>query len=162
MLDADTTVYGPGARDPDDKRVAVSMKDRGLELLLFFDDLSGEGPVREVRLLPDDKELTPTALRSFMPRSALYVQYARASITFEDSDTLREMLLSLREVGATRRGLPTEFYRVVARSYDSLMQEGEQHPVKALAAMHHVTISAASRWIKEARRRGYIEEGNGA
>jgi hypothetical protein len=30
--------------------------------------------------------------------------------------------------------------------------------VKALAEMHHAAISTSSRWIKEARRRGYIKE----
>jgi len=36
------------------------------------------------------------------------------------------------------------------------VSEGEAHPVKALGEIHHVTISAASRWVKEARRRGYV------
>ena len=44
---------------------------------------------------------------------------------------------------------------VLAAAFAS--REGEPHPVKALSEFHHVTISAASRWVKEARRRGYIE-----
>jgi DNA-binding MarR family transcriptional regulator len=31
-------------------------------------------------------------------------------------------------------------------------------PLRELVEAHHVDKSTASRWIKEARRRGYIEE----
>jgi DNA-binding MarR family transcriptional regulator len=76
-----------------------------------------------------------------------------------DDDAWVGSLLALREIGATRRGLPDEFFKVVGLSYTALLAEDEPHPVKALAEMHHVVISTASRWIKEARRRGYIEDG---
>jgi hypothetical protein len=61
-------------------------------------------------------------------------------------------------MGATRRGLDADFYKLVAESYKALVAEGEEHPVKALAEMQPVDISTASRWIKEARRRGFIRE----
>jgi transposase len=65
----------------------------------------------------------------------------------------------LREIGTTRRGLGDEFYRLVAQSYRAFAAEAEPYPVKALAEMHHVVISTASRWINEAKRRGYIDDG---
>jgi hypothetical protein len=57
--------------------------------------------------------------------------------------------------------IPPDFYWVIAANYRALVAGGEPHPVKALAAQHHVTISAASRWLKEARRRGLVGDGNG-
>ena len=50
------------------------------------------------------------------------------------------------------------FYRTIATTYESLVAEGEPHPVKALSENNHVTISAASRWVNEARQRGYLPE----
>jgi transposase len=67
------------------------------------------------------------------------------------------MGMALREMGATKRGLGDYVYRVVAESYKAIVLEGEQHPVKALAEMHIVDISTASRWISEAKRRGLID-----
>jgi hypothetical protein len=96
-------------------------------------------------------------LRQFAPRSPLYLQYARAAMTDNDDDWTGS-LRALREIGATRRGLGDEFYRQIGSNYAAITAEGEPHPVKALAEMHHVVISTASRWITEARRRGYITE----
>jgi hypothetical protein len=132
------------------------MHDRGCQLEFFFADLAGEGPVLEIRLLPDAKDLTAAQLRELMPQAAPYIRYARAAIKHDRGEAV-EQLAALREIGTTRRGLPDEFYRLVASNYRALLAEGEPHPVKALAAMHSVTISAASRWISEARRRGHIE-----
>jgi hypothetical protein len=44
----------------------------------------------------------------------------------------------------------------VAAVYNALVEEGEPHPVKAMAAMYDRTISAASRWIDGARQRGFL------
>lgn len=153
MRDKDTVIRLP--HSDTDPRVSVTIKDEGLTLVLFFvaADVTGKGPLLELRLEPDaDKPFEPWHL---MPRLPLYLQYARAAIAWRDNDALAAMR-ALREAGATRRGLNDDFYRSVAESYDSLIAEGEQHPVKALAAMQPVDISTASRWIKEARRRGFI------
>jgi hypothetical protein len=160
MLDRDTVVYGPGSRPDGDPRVCIEMHDRGCQLEFFFEDLAGDGPILEIRLLPDAKNLTPGSLRELMPQAAVYTRYARATIKHQRSEAA-EHIAALRELGATRRGLPPEFYRRVASNYRALVAEREQHPVKALAAMHSVTISTASRWISEARRRGYIEANDG-
>lgn len=156
MLDAETVIRSEHARD--DKRTSVTIKEHGLELLLFFDDLSGEGPLRELRLLPAEEQLEPKVLRRFAPQSPLYLQYARAAIQVKRED-MRSALLGLRAVGATRRGLGADFFKIIATNYEALIAEGEPHPVTALAAMHSVTISSASRWIKEAKQRGLIKKG---
>ena len=64
---------------------------------------------------------------------------------------------ALREVGRPGRGLSPEFFRLIAHHYNAFVAEGEKHPVKALSEYHHVTISAASRWVTEAKRRGLID-----
>jgi hypothetical protein len=38
------------------------------------------------------------------------------------------------------------------------MEEGEPHPVKTISETHHVSISPASRWVKEARARRLIPQ----
>jgi hypothetical protein len=155
VLDSETVIRVP--HSDDDPRISVSMKTHGCELVLFFDDLGRQGPLREFRLLPDSEELEPRVIRQLAPQSPLFLKYARAAMSANEDDWVGT-LWALREVGATSRGLGDEFYRLVGHNYTALVDEGEQHPVKALAEMHHVVISTASRWIKEARRRGYIEE----
>ena len=64
-------------------------------------------------------------------------------------------------MGTPGRGLGPDFYRAIGEHYNALVAEGERHPVKTLGEIHHVTISAASRWLKEARRRGFLEAADG-
>ena len=159
LNDAETTIYAPRS-NPDateDERVCVSMRTQGLKLQLYFADLSAEGPVLELQLLPNEDELEPKVLRRLIPTASLYTQYARAAVRF-DRDDVRGAIQALRQVGRPGRGLSDEFYRVVAHNYDALVAESEPHPVKALGLMHNVSLSAASRWLKEARRRGLILE----
>jgi hypothetical protein len=155
VLDSETVIRAP--HSDDDQRASVSMKTHGCELVLFFDDLGRKGPLRELRLLPGSEELEPWAVRRLAPQAPLYVQYARAAMSADEEGWVGS-LWALREIGATRRGLGDEFYKLVGRNYAALIEQGERYPVKALGEMHHAAISTASRWIKEARRRGYIEE----
>ncbi len=48
------------------------------------------------------------------------------------------------------------FYAGIGEQYKTITSEDAPQPVKTLAEQYYVTISAASRWIKEARRRGYV------
>lgn len=155
MDDRETVIRA--AHSDDDPRTSVSLKTEGLELVLFFDDPGRQGPLRELRLLPGDDDLEPTAVRRLAPKAPLYIAYARAAMSSDDA-AWTGTIQALRMLGRPGRGLSDEFYRVVASSYQALVVEGEPHPVKALGEMHNVTISAASRWVKEARLRGYIDE----
>jgi len=104
-------------------------------------------------------------LRRFAPQAELYVAYARNALRtyglarFDSEETSDERLEALadateplRQVGRAGRGLSPAFYATIADQYKLLVEQGEPHPVKALGEMHGATISAASRWIKEARR----------
>ena len=151
-----TQVDGKRHKEVRDPRTSVSMKDEGVEILVFFTDLSGEGEVLEVRVLPQTAPISPEIMARVGKRFSLYAQYARAAVQWNDQD-VRETLKTLRGLGTTSRGLSDDHYVLVARVYKSLVAEGSSHPVKALGEQLHTDISNASRWIKEARRRGYIE-----
>ena len=157
------SVFGRGLEDefPNGPPTAV-LSYRGCRLILRFapGDLRGEGPVQELRLLPDTETLEPRVLRRFAPQAEMYLQYARAAMRIlgpQDTaaqrwEGFRDAAQALRELAGPGRGLSDEFYRTIAREYEALVAEGEPHPVKTISEKHHVTISAASRWVKGARR----------
>jgi hypothetical protein len=154
MLDSETVVRSPHS-DTDD-RLSVSIEEEGGTLVLYFPldtGWSGESELLEVQLLPRKKE--PFEPWKLMPRLPLLLQYARATLAHEGDD-VDATLRALRVVGVTRRGLGADFYLLIAKRYEALVAEGEKYPVKQLAKEQYVDISTSSRWIKEARRRGYL------
>jgi hypothetical protein len=169
----DVRVYPRGLEDEVSNGPPTSVvTHRGCKLVLRFGegDFEGEGDVQEIRLLPDSKPLQPRVLRQFAPRAELYLAYARSAMrilrpeeTVEGRrgkwESFRNSAEALREIAGPGRGLPPEFYKSIGEEHRALVTEGEPHPVKTLGENHHVTISAASRWLKEARRRGYVEGG---
>jgi hypothetical protein len=166
MLDRNTVIRHPhepgelrnGKREPHpDPRVSVTIQDDNATVALFFDAATafgGEAPLLEVRLTPPDSD-EPFEPHQATVRLPLHVRYARASLRHDRAD-IKAALRALREVDVTRRGLSADFLRTVAQIHDSLIAEGEPHPVKALAAMQQVDKSTASRWISAARSRGYL------
>jgi hypothetical protein len=62
------------------------------------------------------------------------------------------------EPSAGRRGHPDAFYRNVAVAYLDLAQASSR-PAAELAEANGVPSTTAHRWIKEARRRGYLPPG---
>jgi hypothetical protein len=142
--------------------------DRGCRLVLRFGkgDRTGEGDLQELRLLPGDETLKPRVLRRFAPQAELYLAYSRAALRVmgpegtprSRREKLRSAADALREIAGPGRSLPPWFYEQIAEEYRALVAEGEPHPIKTLGENHHVTISAASHWVKEARRRGHLPE----
>ena len=75
LLDSETTV----TTDPRNERVSVSMRDRGFEVVMFFEwkpdahakavppVAIGDGPLLEVRLLPDREPMTSGKLTTSPP-----------------------------------------------------------------------------------------------
>jgi hypothetical protein len=162
-------VFPKGLRDefPDGPPTVV-VTHRGCRFVLRFaaGDFAGEGELQELRLEPDTEKLEPRVLRQFSPQIELYLAYARAAMRVfgpEGTPESRQKdfagaAVALRVIAGPGRALTDEFYRTIAAHYDSLDNEGEPHPTKALGQAHQVTISAASRWITEAKRRGYIKD----
>jgi hypothetical protein len=62
------------------------------------------------------------------------------------------------DVTEGRRGRPDVFYRDVAHTYLELAQESAR-PASELAEANDVPVTTAHRWIKEARRRGFLPPG---
>lgn len=155
MLDSETLVRFQHSKE--DPRLSVSLKDAGVEVLLFFpeSDFSGDTDVLEVRVLPHVKAVTPQALQHVGRRYSMYAQYAGATIKFDGAD-VRGTLATLRQAGKTSRGLSQDHYVLVAHQYNALVAEGHPYPVKALGEVLYTDISNASRWVKEAKRRGLI------
>lgn len=56
------------------------------------------------------------------------------------------------------RGRPDRFYADIADAYRQLAQTSRR-PAADLAARHEVPLTTAHRWIKEARRRGFLAPG---
>jgi hypothetical protein len=151
---------------PDGPPTAV-IKHVGCRLVLRFaaGDFKAEGPLQELRVLPEDAEaIEPRALRRFAPQAEKYLAYARAAMRIFGPEGTPESRWedfrgagqALREIAGPGRGLSDEFYVTIATNYNALIEGGEPFPVKALSEIHHVTISAASRWVKGARERGLI------
>jgi hypothetical protein len=159
---------GFGDEFPDGPPTAV-VKHRGFELVLRFapGDFLGQGDVQELRLRPGSEKLRLGVLLRLAPQADRYLAYARAAMRIFGSEgttqtrweNFRGAAEELRRIAGPGRGLTDEFYRTIASNYKALVDEGERHPVKALAEIHHVTISAASRWTTEAKKRGLIDDG---
>jgi hypothetical protein len=56
------------------------------------------------------------------------------------------------------RGRPDSFYDAVAAAYRDLARRSSR-PAAELAETHGVPVTTAHRWIKEARRRGFLAPG---
>jgi len=156
------TVFPHGRDDSLDGLPQVLIRDRGCELLLTFEDTAGNGAPLEIRLAPGEEKLEARVLRRFVPAGDLYVNAARTALHWWGRPEAQRELLgqveALRELGAPGRALNPGFYVAVAAEYRALVAEGEPHPIKTMAASHHRTVSAVSRWVTEARRRGLIKE----
>jgi hypothetical protein len=64
----------------------------------------------------------------------------------------------LRPDAGNGRRRPDAFYRDVAHAYLELASESAR-PASELAETHDVPVTTAHRWIKEARRRGFLPPG---
>lgn len=54
---------------------------------------------------------------------------------------------------------PDAFYRRTAREYARLVTSGDRAPAQTIAEANGVPATTAHRWIKEARRRGFLPAG---
>jgi hypothetical protein len=104
-------------------------------------------------------------LRLVAPDADLYIAYARAAMNWMNPDVpsrkedFRRAAEALRPLGGPGRRLPPKFYRNIAQQHEAMVAAGEPHPVKAISEAHHVTISAASRWLSKARQLGFLDDG---
>ena len=57
------------------------------------------------------------------------------------------------------RKRPDSFYQRAADEYTRLVADGDRSPAQTIAAANDVPVTTAHRWIKEARRRGFLPAG---
>jgi hypothetical protein len=156
--DARVYTFGLDPRDAGNPDVGatVVVKERGCELHLLFDGRAGDAPLLELRVVSDTGwALEPSKARRLVPQLDLYLALARAGMSWEFGDA-RAAADALRLIGRPGRGLTDDFFRLIAATYDAMVAEGERYPVKAIAEAYHGSQSAASRWVTETRRRGYL------
>jgi hypothetical protein len=144
---------------------------RGFKLVLRFGegDLAGEGPVQEIWIRPDTLPVEAGALQ-LMPSAPHYFELARRHMAIFGSDErmpeerwarFYEAAKPFQKVGGPGRALPDQHYQLLGVEYKVRVEAGDPHPVKTIAARHGVKISTASKWLKEARRRGYPPSSGG-
>jgi hypothetical protein len=92
------------------------------------------------------------------PRPRPLVPPDRAGDGWEITDPARAVRRSRHADVARSRGRPDLFYREVADVYLDLAQASHR-PASDIAAQHGVPVSTAHRWVKEARRRGFLPPG---
>jgi hypothetical protein len=92
------------------------------------------------------------------PRPRPLVQPVAGSDGWEITDPARAVPRNQGPDGTRSRGRPDVFYREVADVYLDLAQASHR-PASDIAARHGVPVSTAHRWVKEARRRGFLPPG---
>lgn len=73
---------------------------------------------------------------------------------FLDVDTRQRVIPRVRP---GRRGYPDEHYRDVAKAYRRAKRRHPRAPVRALMDDEHAAEATVHRWLREARRRGFLD-----
>jgi DNA-binding MarR family transcriptional regulator len=107
---------------------------------------------------PSGQQSDVTRIAKNLP---VYTAYAHAVIEMDRAGLSRTLEI-LNQIGTTRRGLPGKHFRFIANEYETRVREGDKAPITSIAEAHDVKKSTASGWVKEAKRRGYIKEGENA
>lgn len=155
----------PGALGASGLHLRVRLADDGrlviTDLFMHGDELTAE-MVRGISLSRLEAQLNAGVIPTDWAQGG---QYNR-----DDKDvTLRKLRSRVRSISAQRLvskierdGLarptgqdPEEFYRLVARAYSDYAAETKA-PAKALADEAKVPTTTAHRWVREARRRGFL------
>ena len=103
-----------------------------------------------------DDEIVASVLRN--PRARPLAPPESADDGWEITDPVRAVPRAHQQEVARSRGRPDLFYREVADVYLDLAQASHR-PASDIAAQHGVPVSTAHRWVKEARRRGFLPPG---
>lgn len=137
----------------DDETDEVELVNVGFEVGQHW-EVPGGSPRVELDGVPDP--IDAVALKRVVDNYAAYVEYARQALILQ-TDGMTATVKLLRGPGTKPARLTDDFYRLIASDYNARRASGERYLVKALSDAHHVTAGAASRWIKEAKARGYID-----
>ena len=164
------SVKFPGGRATD-PRNTVTFYDEAtpfplrFHFLRVYDDETGERELRNVGCefgeQPENEEtalqqpeVTSLALRRVIERYPHWVELARHYLALEEVRG-GDLAASLKRPKPAR--LDEDWYRMIAAEYRHHVEERDPAPVTAIARSHQVTPSAASRWVKGARERGFLD-----
>jgi hypothetical protein len=98
----------------------------------------------------------PVTVQRIAANYVSYLEVARHALIVE-AGGLENAIRRLRGPGKKPARRTDDFYRLIGAEYEAHRRLG-LHPGVELAAKYQTDPSAVSRWIKEARRRGYIAE----
>jgi hypothetical protein len=166
---------GPAAKGAGkDLRTTITLRDESLPLPLrihFVYLQDSETSEEELRLVGvelgdtprDDEtaaampELTALTLRSVVERFPRWLELARAyaTPTLEAQTRTDQLAVAAKRYKPAR--LDPNFLRMIASEYRRHVEDGEPAPGTTIARSHGVTPSAASRWLKRARKEGYLD-----
>ena len=130
-----------------------------LPVRLYFSGRGPDSPLVGVEIGSEEHRTTPVdpaQLAYVVNQLPVLVAYARAEIDWGAGGSREALIRALDDAGTTRRGKPGKFFRIIGEEYSARVREGDGAPVTAIAAAHDVSVASASRWVKEARRRGYL------
>ena len=127
---------------------AVEWRNVGFEIGDRFDDLEDGAAV-------DPLAMDQVAVERVVSRYHEYLQVAERMIVL-DRDGIEGALRLLRGHGVKPAKLTDDFYRLIAADYSQRRRSGVTAPLQRLADAQNVDKSTASRWVKEATRRGYL------
>ena len=85
-----------------------------------------------------------------------YLELARQALVLDREGT-EGAINRLRGPGRKPARLTDDFYRLIAAEYEAHLRAGG-HPGKELAEKYNTHPGNVSKWIKEARKRGYITD----
>jgi hypothetical protein len=115
--------------------------------------------IRDVESGVAAPELTALGLRSVVERYPHWLDLARAHAEV-DLDRVGGLASSTKRQKPAR--IDRDWLRMIAAEYSRHLDDGEPAPISTIARSHGVTVSAASRWVKAARKQGLLKEAGGA
>jgi ABC-type amino acid transport substrate-binding protein len=160
----------------------VEYRTEDADLYLRFQDRDGRLRVFEMVWAPD-APITGDTLRALqlgrieaaVNRPAL-AENLRASLDRPGPDLRRALSRDVKQVSSHavvpryevapvvpvpegRGKYPDSFYRRVADRYSALQASGERDVARQIADANEVPLTTVHRWVKEARRRGFLPPG---
>jgi hypothetical protein len=100
-------------------------------------------------------EIDPASLQRVVDRYTHWLEAARHYLTLEHARGA-EVLADVKRQKPAR--LTDDWLRLVASEFERRSGLG-QHAISEIARAHHVAVSTAGRWVKEARSRGFLPSG---
>jgi hypothetical protein len=134
-------------------RLGDTEKPDWVELVNVGFEIGERFEVGQLETIPDPVDAV--ALQRIASSYGSYLEIARQALVLDREGT-EGAINRLRGPGRKPARLTDDFYRLIAAEYETHRQAGG-HPGKELAAKYSTHPGNVSKWLKEARARGYIK-----